>query len=66
MGIPRAAPCVAAVNGSLFVIGGRTRQGENLPDRTLNSVEAYNAQADAWQPMESVQTSLCDAAVVIL
>ena len=40
--VPRAGMCVAAVNGLLYVSGGRSSSHDFLAAGTLDSVEVYN------------------------
>ena len=62
----RAGASVAAVNGLLYVIGGRTYSSEFHAPATLSSVECYNPELDIWTELESMSTSKCEAGLAVL
>ena len=66
MNVRRAGPCVATVNGILYVIGGRTFSNMHTPPATLNSMECYNPVTDTWTELSMMPTSRCEAGVAIL
>lgn len=66
MGVARADPCVASINGLLFVVGGRSASHGHTPPHTLDDMESYNPETNAWKDEEPIPTHRCDAGVVIM
>ena len=65
MSTPRAGASVAAINGLLYVIGGRTTNDEYTAPATLDSVECYDPHTDSWMELGAMPTSRCEAGVVV-
>jgi peroxiredoxin/N-acetylneuraminic acid mutarotase len=58
MGVPRNHAFAGAVNGKIYVIGGRTGQGFIMSATNTNAVEAYDPVADMWSgPLERMPTA---------
>jgi actin-binding protein IPP len=66
MSTSRAGVAVAAVNGLIYAIGGRTSSNEFNAAVTLSSVECYNAEIDEWNDAGTMPISRCDAGIAIL
>ena len=64
---PRAGAGVAAVNGFLYVIGGRSSPDTqfNAPP-TLKSVECYDPHNDSWFEIGPMPTGRCEAGVAVV
>ena len=62
----RAGATATAVNGLLYVMGGRTANGQFSAPTTLETVECYDPQTDDWFYVEPMPTSRCEATVVVL
>jgi peroxiredoxin/N-acetylneuraminic acid mutarotase len=57
MAVPRNHSFAAAVNGKIYVIGGRTGHGFIMSATNTNAVEAYDPVADMWSgPLERMPT----------
>jgi hypothetical protein len=58
MSVPRNHAFAGAVNGKVYVIGGRTGQGFILTATNTDVVEEYNPLSDAWSaPKERMPTA---------
>src|SRR4029079_9743675 len=58
MAVPRNHPFSAAVNGKIYVIGGRTGQAFILTATNTDVVEEYNPLSDTWNvPKEGMPTA---------
>jgi N-acetylneuraminic acid mutarotase len=58
MSVPRNHAFAGAVNGKIYVIGGRTGQGFILTATNTDVVEEYNPLSDAWSaPKERMPTA---------
>ena len=58
MAVPRNHAFAAAVNGKIYVIGGRTGHGFIMAATNTNAVEAYDPAADMWSgPLERMPTA---------
>lgn len=66
MKVPRAGMCVVAVNGLLYVSGGRSSSHDFLAPGTLDSVEVYNPHSDTWTEIGNMITSRCEGGVAVL
>ncbi len=66
MSCPRAGACVAAINGLLYVIGGRTSSDQFTAPSTLDTVECYDPQTDSWLQITAMPTSRCEAVVAVV
>ena len=62
---PRSGAAIEAVNGFVYVIGGRSGGSFTSP-YTLDTVECYDPQAGAWLDVGNMPTGRCDGAVVVL
>ena len=57
MAVPRNHSFAGAVNGKIYVIGGRTGHGFIMSATNTNVVEAYDPAADMWSgPLERMPT----------
>jgi peroxiredoxin/N-acetylneuraminic acid mutarotase len=57
MSVPRNHSFAGAVNGKIYVIGGRTGHGFIMSATNTNVVEAYDPAADMWSgPLERMPT----------
>lgn len=66
MKVARAGVCVTAVNGLLYVTGGRTASYNLAAPVTSDSVEVYNPHMDTWTEIANMITSRCDGGVAVL
>lgn len=66
MKTPRAGVCVIAVNGFLYVTGGRTASYDTAAPVTSDSVEVYNPHTDSWIETANMITSRCEGGVAVL
>ena len=66
MSVARAGASVCAVNGLLYVIGGRTSSNEFTAPSTLDSVECLDPHTDTWVTMGPMPSSRCEAGVAVL
>ena len=66
MSVARAGACVAAVNGLLYVIGGRTSNDVFVAPSTLSSVECYDPHTESWIDVGNMPTSRCEAGIAVL
>jgi len=66
MSTSRAGVAVAAANGLIYAIGGRTSSKEFSAAVTLSSVECYNAEMDEWNEAGTLPISRCDAGIAVL
>uniref|UniRef100_A0A8C5KMB6 IAP promoted placental gene n=1 Tax=Jaculus jaculus TaxID=51337 RepID=A0A8C5KMB6_JACJA len=66
MKVPRAGMCVVAVNGLLYVSGGRSSSHDFLAPGTLDSVEVYNPHTDTWTEIGNMITSRCEGGIAVL
>jgi peroxiredoxin/N-acetylneuraminic acid mutarotase len=58
MGVPRNHAFAGAVNGNIYVIGGRTGHAFIMSATNTNVVEAYDPAADMWSgPLERMPTA---------
>ena len=58
MAVPRNHAFGAAVNGKIYVIGGRTGHGFILTATNTNAVEAYDPATDTWSgPLQRMPTA---------
>ena len=63
MAVPRNHAFAGAVNGKIYVIGGRTGHGFILSATNTDVVEEYNPVADLWSaPKERMPTPAAAAA----
>jgi N-acetylneuraminic acid mutarotase len=63
---PRAGVAVAAVNGLIYAIGGRTSSNEFSAPTTLSSVECYSPETDEWSDVGTMPVSRCEAGIAVL
>jgi actin-binding protein IPP len=66
MTTPRAGVTVAAANGLIYAIGGRTSNDEFSAPTTMASVECYNPETDEWTGAGTMPISRCEAGVAVL
>lgn len=66
MAVPRAGVTVAAVNGLLYAVGGRTSSRDFSAPVTVDSVEIYDPHLDTWTEIGNMITSRCDGGVAVL
>lgn len=59
MQLPRMSCGVAAVEGALYVVGGRSS------DKVLNSIERYDVQKGAWESMAAMPQGRSGCGVAI-
>ncbi|OWF38141.1 Actin-binding protein IPP [Mizuhopecten yessoensis] len=69
----RSAPCMAAVNSHLYVIGGQKWTDRFSSYRhycsnpvTLDSMECYDPRTDVWSKLPYMPMDRCRAAAVVL
>lgn len=66
MGCSRAGASVAAVNGLVYVIGGRASCDEYTAPATLDTVECFDPQTASWIDVGTTLVSRCEAGVAVL
>ena len=66
MSCSRAAASVCAVNGMIYVLGGRSYKDEFTAPATLDSMECYNPSTDTWTDAGCMPTSRCEGAAVVI
>ena len=66
MGCARAGANVAAVNGLLYVIGGRSASDEFSAPATLDTMECYDPQTYSWIDVGTMLMGRCEAGVAVL
>ncbi|XP_046557768.1 actin-binding protein IPP-like [Haliotis rubra] len=66
MSVRRAGAGVAAVNGQIYAIGGRTYTLDHSAPATLDLMERYNPETDTWVKLTSMTISRCEAGVVVV
>ncbi len=65
LNVPRTGAAAVALNGSIYVIGGKT-YGPTISEYTvLNTMERYDPQNRNWEPMADFQNARYDAAAVV-
>jgi hypothetical protein len=63
----RAGVSVAAVNGLLYAIGGRSTPSSLFgAPSTLSTVECYDPQNDRWFEIGPMPTGRCEAGVAVI
>ena len=66
MSCPRAGASVIAVNGLIYVIGGRTTSDTFTAPSTLDTVECYDPQTDSWFEIGPMPSHRCEAMVAVI
>lgn len=66
MSTARAGAAVAAINGLIYVFGGRTSSSEFCAPVTLASVEYYNPVLDVWTDAGQMPVGRCEAGIAVL
>lgn len=66
MSIPRAGASVAALDGFLYVIGGRTACDTFSVPTTVDSVECYDPHTMSWLHISPMPSGRCEAGIAIL
>ena len=66
MGCARAGSSVAAINGLLYVIGGRSSSDEYSAPATLDTMQCYDPQTFSWIDVGTMMTGRCEAGVAVL